>query len=55
LYSTSGGTANQISAVLKPDQWAKLIDRLSSIDNPAVRLTPSRYSVKVVKRPAKSR
>ncbi len=55
LYSTSGGTASQISAVLKPDQWAKLIDRLSSIDNPAVRLTPSRYSVKVVKRPAKSR
>ena len=34
-------------AVLKPSQWIKLIDRLGKIDNPAVKLAPSKYAIKV--------
>ena len=35
------------SAVLKPGQWIKLIDRLGEIDNPMVRVKPSKYSITV--------
>jgi hypothetical protein len=35
--------------VLKPDQWIKLIARLSSIDNPTVPQQPSRFAIKVRK------
>ncbi|MDP9384045.1 MAG: hypothetical protein M3P50_02225, partial [Actinomycetota bacterium] len=50
LYNLDDKTARKVSAILKPKQWIKLIDRLGEIDNPDVRLKPSRYSVKVVKR-----
>ncbi|HYM57465.1 MAG TPA: lytic murein transglycosylase, partial [Solirubrobacteraceae bacterium] len=50
LYGTNSKAAKQVNAVLKPKQWIKLIDRLKEIDNPEVRLEPSKYSVKVVKR-----
>ncbi len=36
-------------SVLKPSQWIKLIDRLSTIDNPTVQLKPSKYAIKVAK------
>jgi murein DD-endopeptidase MepM/ murein hydrolase activator NlpD len=49
LYGENKRAARQIQAVLKPDQWIDLIDRLSDIDNPEVREQPSRFSVKVVK------
>jgi Transglycosylase SLT domain len=49
LYGHNKKTARQIDAVLKPDQWIDLIDRLGDIDNPDVREQPSRFSVKVVK------
>jgi hypothetical protein len=49
LYGTNSKAAKQVNAVLKPKQWIKLIDRLKEIDNPEVRLEPSKYSVKVVK------
>ncbi|HWC26372.1 MAG TPA: lytic murein transglycosylase [Solirubrobacteraceae bacterium] len=40
--------AGKIAAsVLKPSQWIKLIDRLGQIDNPTVRLKPSKYAIKV--------
>ena len=40
-----------MAAVLKPDQWIKLIDRISAIDNPVqVREQPSKFSVAVTKR-----
>jgi murein DD-endopeptidase MepM/ murein hydrolase activator NlpD len=52
LYGTNTKAAKQVNAVLKPSQWIKLIDRLKEIDNPEVRLEPSKYSVKAVKRPA---
>jgi murein DD-endopeptidase MepM/ murein hydrolase activator NlpD len=45
LYGTDSKTAKQINAILKPNQWIKLIDRLGEIDNPTVRRTPSRFSL----------
>ena len=40
--------------MLKPDQWIKLIDRISEIDNPVVREQPSRFSVAVTKPASKA-
>jgi hypothetical protein len=43
------GLANPLeardSALLKPDQWQRLIERLGQIDNPKVPIHPSRYSL----------
>jgi hypothetical protein len=50
LYGTNSKTAKQVNAILKPKQWIKLIDRLESIDNPTVRLKPSKHALKVTKR-----
>ena len=47
LYGENREAAKQINAVLKPDQWIKLIDRLGAIDNPVVRAKPSRFATKV--------
>jgi hypothetical protein len=47
MYGANRQAARQINAVLKPDQWIKLIARLGDIDNPTVREQPSRFSVKV--------
>jgi len=41
----------QLDAVLQPGQWARLMKRLGTIDNPTVATTPSSSSLKV---PAKS-
>ena len=49
LYGQNREAARQINAVLKPEQWIKLIDRLSDIDNPTVPQQPSRFAVKVRK------
>jgi Transglycosylase SLT domain/Peptidase family M23 len=54
LYGENRAAAKQIDAVLKPEQWIKLIDRLGDIDNPTVREQPSRFSVKVVKRASRA-
>jgi murein DD-endopeptidase MepM/ murein hydrolase activator NlpD len=54
LYGSNRRAARQIDAVLKPEQWIKLIDRLGDIDNPTVREQPSRFSVKVVKRSSRA-
>ena len=35
----------QFSALLKPDQWQRLIGRLGQIENPEVPVKPSRFSV----------
>ena len=43
----SGRIGKFSGAVLKPGQWRKLVDRLGEIDNPVVRTTPSRASIKV--------
>ncbi len=55
LYGQNVRASRQIDAVLQPDQWIKLIDRLGDIDNPTVREQPSRFSVKVVKKRRASR
>jgi len=47
LYSTGGKLDRQAEAVLKPDQWIKLIDRIGDIQNPTVRVKPSKYSITV--------
>ena len=36
LYGANEDTAKQVDAILKPEQWIKLIDRLDEIDNPKV-------------------
>ena len=50
VYDRDESGHREIDAVLEPKQWLKLIDRLDEIDNPRVRLAPSKYSVKTVKR-----
>jgi murein DD-endopeptidase MepM/ murein hydrolase activator NlpD len=35
----------QFSALLKPDQWQRLVDRLGQIENPEVPVKPSQYSL----------
>ncbi|MEA2135936.1 MAG: hypothetical protein QOC68_3845, partial [Solirubrobacteraceae bacterium] len=50
LYGTNSKAAKQVNAVLKPKQWIKLIDRLEAIDNPTVRLQPSKHALKVTER-----
>ena len=54
LYGDNRRAARQIDAVLKPEQWIKLISRLEDIDNPTVREQPSRFAVKVVKRSSRA-
>jgi soluble lytic murein transglycosylase-like protein len=44
LYGDDTAAARQVDAVLKPDQWIKLIDRLGDIANPPVLEQPSRFA-----------
>jgi hypothetical protein len=43
--SLSGPLDAQFSALLKPDQWQRLIDRLGQIENPKVPTRPSPFSL----------
>ena len=54
LYGENRAAAKQIDAVLKPEQWIKLIDRLGDIDNPTVRAEPSKFAVKVRRRASRA-
>jgi soluble lytic murein transglycosylase-like protein len=47
LFGTNAKLGAQLDAILKPGQWAKLMDRLGQIENPAVPTTPSKYAIKV--------
>ena len=47
LWGADGKAGKQFEAVLKPSQWIKLIDRLGEIDNPTVRVKPSKYAITV--------
>ena len=49
LYGQSKKATRRIDAILKPEQWIKLIDRIGEIDNPEVREAPSKFSLKVTK------
>ncbi|HEX4669031.1 MAG TPA: lytic murein transglycosylase [Solirubrobacterales bacterium] len=44
----------QFSALLKPDQWQRLIGRLGQIENPEVPVKPSRFSVPDKSQPGQS-
>jgi hypothetical protein len=46
-YKPGTPDAHQLTAVLKPTQWVKLIDRLGHIANPTIDPKPSRYAVRV--------
>src|SRR5215218_6308793 len=50
LYGANATTAKQVDAVLKPEQWIKLIDRFDEIDNPTVAREPSKYAVEADER-----
>ena len=50
LYGVNAKTARQVDAILKPEQWIKLIDRLEEIENPIVSRKPSKYAVDADKR-----
>jgi Transglycosylase SLT domain len=39
-----GGPEAKFAALLKPDQWSRLIDRLGEIENPNVPVNPSKYA-----------
>ena len=45
--SQDGKGGAREAAVLRAGQWKKLVGRLDSIENPAVPVNPSRYSIKV--------
>jgi hypothetical protein len=47
LFGTNGKLGRQAEAILKPGQWIKLIDRLGDIENPTVRVKPSKFSITV--------
>jgi hypothetical protein len=47
LYGANTKAGRQLNAVLKPGQWIKLIDRLGQIDNPTVRVKPSKFAITV--------
>ncbi len=47
LYDGDSRAAKQANAILKPDQWIKLIDRLGEIDNPVVATAPSKFALRV--------
>jgi hypothetical protein len=50
LFGENRKLGKQAFAVLKPDQWSDLVDRLSKIDNPVVPTKPSKYALPVRKR-----
>ncbi len=53
IASEAGAAEPGFSALLKPDQWQRLIKRLGQIENPEVPIAPSKYSLPD-KRPAEA-
>ncbi|HET8564975.1 MAG TPA: lytic murein transglycosylase [Solirubrobacterales bacterium] len=44
-HPIEGGPEAQFTALLKPNQWQRLINRLGQIENPDVPVRPSKYAV----------
>jgi Transglycosylase SLT domain/Peptidase family M23 len=44
-HPIEGGAEAQFTALLKPNQWQRLVDRLGQIENPDVPVSPSKYAV----------
>jgi hypothetical protein len=49
LYGSNSKLGRQMSAILKPNQWIKLMSRLGAIDNPIVPTEPSKYAISTKK------
>ena len=45
-YGSNSKLSKQLNAVLKPEQWSRLIDRLGKIENPKVSVAPSKAALK---------
>ncbi|MCK9248283.1 MAG: hypothetical protein M0P31_04810, partial [Solirubrobacteraceae bacterium] len=45
-FTENGKLGKQVTQILKPGQWIKLIDRIGQIENPTVMDTPSKYAIK---------
>jgi hypothetical protein len=43
-HPIEGGPEAQFTALLKPDQWQRLVNRLGQIENPDVPVSPSKYA-----------
>jgi Transglycosylase SLT domain len=44
-HPLTGDAEAKFAALLKPDQWQRLIDRLGEIENPSVPVNPSKYAI----------
>jgi hypothetical protein len=44
-HALEGAAGAQFSALLKPNQWERLVDRLGQIENPDVPVRPSKYAL----------
>ena len=49
-YGPASNVDKQFEALLEPEQWERLVDRLGEIDNPTVPTNPSRYSLPAPKK-----
>jgi Transglycosylase SLT domain/Peptidase family M23 len=47
MYGANSKLARQVNAILRPQQWTRLIDRLGQLDEPVVPRMPSRFATKV--------
>jgi len=45
-YGANGKASKQVQSILKPGQWATLMNRLSEIPEPVVAVSPSRYAIR---------
>jgi Transglycosylase SLT domain/Peptidase family M23 len=46
IFGPNTKLGQDAAAILKPQQWVKLIDRIGQIPNPTVRVKPSKYAIK---------
>ena len=46
LFGQNKKLAQQITSILQPGQWVKLINRISQIPEPIVPIAPSQYAIK---------
>jgi hypothetical protein len=44
-HPLAGDAEAKFAALLKPDQWQRLVDRLGEIENPDVPVSPSKFSI----------
>jgi hypothetical protein len=45
-YGANGKVSKQVDSILKPGQWATLMNRLAALPEPVVSVDPSRYAIR---------